>query len=993
MRIAKCALLAVLIATVFSALGYAAAPDRIAGALSSGETVTLSGNVNHKALPQYDQGPADPGLRFGSIMLLTVPTPSQQKALTRLLAEQQDPKSPNFHKWLTPEQWADRFGLSPNDVQKITAWLKGQGFSDIRVARGRNWFTVSGTAAQVESALGTAIHSFEVNGEMHVANATSPKIPAALAGIVTGIRGLDDFHLRPMGVRRVRPYYYDSTLEEQVLAPGDIATIYDINALYNASTPIDGTGQKLAIIEQTDVYLADLTDFRTGFGLSAINCTTNANNVITACSDPHLEYVVTTGLTDPGTPLSSGDLEEADLDLEWAGAVARGAQILYVNAPANATETNNGVWTAWYYAVDNDLAPVISMSYGTCEFGDNNVLTPTGAAGSDEVELQKANSFGITFVNSTGDSGAAECDPNSSDPNGTSATGGLAVGYPASSPEVTGAGGTSITIADLESSTYWGTNNGANGGSALSYVPEQAWNDDAEIGAYCAANPTNSFCKQGGSTAVKGWVPITSAQTAQEDIGIGSSGGGASNCAEQNSDFSACVSGFPQPSWQTVTISGQASARFSPDVSFLASPNFPGYIFCTNVSELGDSGSGSACAGGIAAALALENPPIIGGTSASAPIFAGIVTLLNQYLGSTSGLGNVNPVLYKLAASAPTAFHQATTGNNEVYCTAGTPGSPQPPSLDCPSAGVLGFQASNADATTGYNLVTGLGSVDVDNLATAWGNSRTATTTALASSSNSIYQTQSVTLTATVTPSTATGSVTFKNGSTTLGSQPLSSGVATLSTTTLPVGADSITATYYGNATLANSTSSATTVNVMQAFTLSPNASSYTVTPGQTATVNITVVTNGSGFSGNLTYTCSEPPTLSPTSTCTGPSGAIPSSQGASFMITTTAPSGDLRRPFDRQRIFYAVLLPGLMGIMFTFGSRKRSLGAMRMLGLIMVLGFSTLWLGSCGGNNSSQSNPGTPAGTYTPITITANSGSGGVTGAVAQVNVTLDVQ
>jgi hypothetical protein len=180
-------------------------------------------------------------------------------------------------------------------------------------------------------------------------------------------------------------------------------------------------------------------------------------------------------------------------------------------------------------------------------------------------------------------------------------------------------------------------------------------------------------------------------------------------------------------------------------------------------------------------------------------------------------------------------------------------------------------------------------------------------------------------------------------------------------------------------------------VKIVAAFTLAANAQTYTVTPGQTATVNITVATNGSGFSGNLSYTCTPESTLTE-STCTGPTSAVPSSQGVSFIITTTAPTGALRRPFDRQQIFYAALLPGLVGIMFTFSSRKRALKGVRMLGLIMVLGFSTLWLGSCGGNNSSQSNPGTPPGSYS-ITINAESGSGEVPGATGTVMVTLDVQ
>ena len=890
---------------VFCSLSWGAVQDRISGELNGGPSYALTRNVNHQAQPRFDQGPADLATRFQSVMLLTSPTASQEKQLTQLLAQQQDRKSPNYHKWLTPEQWADRFGLSVNDVNKITHWLADQGFTKIQVARGRNWFVFDGTAAQIQRTFGTEIHIYKLNGETHVANATAPKIPASLAGIVTGIRGLDNFYLKPRAIlsNKLRPNYYSSTIQSTVLAPGDIATIYDINALYNSS--IDGTGQKLAIIGQTDIYLADINDFRTNFGIGStpISCTTNTNGVIIACNDPHLQYVLANGVEDPGVP-TSGDLAEADLDLEWSGAVARGAQVIFVNTPVNTTSgtvQGGGVWESWYYAVDQDLAPVISMSYGACEFFDNNIPN-TGTSG-DEYELQKANSLGITFVNSSGDTGAAECDPSQylSPPDlyGSSATGGYAVSYPASSPEVTGVGGTSISIADLQDSTYWNTSNGANDGSATGYVPEQAWNDDAEFVVFCEDGLNPTFCAQGTSSGagISGWVKITNQQEAQQDFalgpnynGISAGGGGASNCETQNSSFTACDSGFPQPSWQTVTIPGQASARFSPDVSFLASANFPGYIFCTPLSELGDSGTTSSCAGGVESAVGTYYS-IIGGTSVSAPVFAGIVTLLNQSLSASGGLGNVNPTLYQLAGDTSNgAFHQITSGSNTVYCTAGTPGSPQPASLDCPSTGVLGFQASNVDPTNGYNLVTGLGSVDANNLASAW-------------------------------------------------------------------------------------------LATVESFTLSANPTAGTLTVAQGGTTNAVnlVVASSSGFvSGSstaqpLTYTCTG---LPGEAACHFSPSSTSSQTTVTLTITTTAPTAKLEMPLGRgSRIFYALAMPGLFGVVVVFGMRKRSVSTLRVLGLIAVLGISTAWMASCGGSSGGgNSDPGTPVGSYT-ITVNATTG------------------
>src|SRR6202167_3698934 len=378
-----------------STLCFAAQPDRIPGAIDSSQMVALPRSVHPKAQPRYDQGPVDPSLQFGYVTLAVAPSPSQQAAIDQLLAQQQDRFSPNYHKWLTPEQYADRFGMSQNDLNKITAWLKSQGFTVLSVPRGRNSVIFSGTAAQIQSAFNTEIHRYNINGEPQIANSVPVSIPAALNGVVTGIRGLTSFHPKPMYVRPVRsgktrgPHpSYTTTIDgstEYILAPGDIATIYDLNPLYNATTPIDGTGQKLAIIGQTDVYLADMNDFRSGFGLSHISgCTTNANGVVTACNSTptnYFQYVLVPGITDPGTPSTCGDIFESDLDIEWSGAIAKNAQIVFVNAPATfntpCTEyTNNGgVNVALAYAIQENIAPVVSLSYGSCEDGNDSMET------------------------------------------------------------------------------------------------------------------------------------------------------------------------------------------------------------------------------------------------------------------------------------------------------------------------------------------------------------------------------------------------------------------------------------------------------------------------------------------------------------------------------------------------------------------------------------------------------------------------------------------
>jgi subtilase family serine protease len=1002
-----------LTALVLSSLSLAVTPDRIA-AIDSSNGVALQKSLHPQAQVKFDQGPVDPSLRLGHMVLMTQPSAVQQKALNKLLAEQQDRTSRNYHKWLTPTQFGEQFGLSQNDMNRITNWLKSQGFVIQSVAGARNLVRFSGTAAQVQSAFKSEIHRYNVNGEEHFANSTPLMVPAALNGIVAGIIGTHNFLMHPASTGnrfsgpKMRPSYADGFSPfPNVLSPADVAVMYDINGLYNMSPAIDGTGETIAILGQTDIFLADINDFRSGFGLTQIgtgNCTTNATTgVITACNDPLFQYVLFPGDADSGQPNSiNDDLAEADIDIEWSGAIAPGAQIIYINAP---DPNGNGVFDSLDYAINTVPvpAPVISMSYGSCEYFAPNF----------ESELQQGLSEGITIVSASGDQGAAPCDRNP--PNGETtppfdaAIGGQGVVYPASSPSVIGVGGNGISLADdsyPNPSSFWNTSNGTNGLSITGPIPEIPWNDDEEFAQFCSTvtnPPVGTLCQP--TTGVF----ATNAQTVQQYIWISAGGGGASNCFV-GGNGTPCTAGIAQPSWQStlnVPNAPTTRTRWVPDVSFLASPNFPGYIICTELSEVGDSGTGSTCSPGgptgISNNLGLQQPSIFGGTSVGTPVFAGMLALLNQFLGgpSSPGLGDIHPMLYTLALSNSSnhVFNSVTTGDNNVFCQAGTPAN-QPAGFICPGTtgtiSSIGFSASNFDANTKYNLVAGLGSVNATNLATAWNSTRSSTTLSVSPSLASIFQSQSVTLTATVTPASATGNVTFSTGSTVLGiaalQQVSGQAQAALATTQLPIGSpDTITATYNGSGT-SGSSSNTTSVTVTQAFSLNltglPN--SYTVTQGQSASASVNLVF-GSGFTGTVSFSCPSPGSEI---TCTAPTqtnaSSCPAPCTVSFAVQTTAPTtGALRRPFDRgSRTFYAALLPGLLGIMFTFGARKHSFTrksrrGIQLLGLILVLGISTMWLSSCGGsNNKSTSNPGTPAGTYV---INVSATSTGLTPATAQ--------
>jgi subtilase family serine protease len=926
---------------LFSTFSFAAAPDRIAGPVVAQQPVKLSASVPHRAEPQFDRGPVDPSLKLSSMTVLTVPSASQQKALDRLLAQQQDPRSPQYHKWLTPEQYGDRFGLSPNDIKKITTWLQSQGFSIKTVARGRNWVSFSGTAAQAESAFQTSLHTFDLNGEAHFSNTTPLSIPAALSGAVVGVRGLSNFHPKPHS-RQVKPSPdYTTASGSLFLAPGDIATMYDVTPLYGNG--IDGTGQTLAVIGETDVYLADLVNFRSGFGLSAISgCTTNANLVITACDTANFKYVVAAGDVDPGLPNSiQDDLAEADIDIEWSGAVARNAQITYVNAPVS------GVFAALYHAIDNSLSPVATLSYGLCEIDEGLFVGP------DEAELQKANSLGITVLNSSGDSGAAECDYTSSP-----ATRGISVSYPASSPSVTGVGGTLIPFNEY-TSTFWKASNDANGGSALSYIPEYGWNDPQDWGGFCAAKAGN--CSG---------FPFSDWPSAQSFFGILAGGGGVSNCTSVNGG-GACQGGFPKPSYQSgltgLVLSGQAPARYSPDVSLLASIYFPGFIVCTAQSEIGGTGSASSCANGIPTAVVCSGNglcSVFGGTSVASPMFAGVVTLLNQSLNGTGsqGLGNINPTLYSLAKTPGNgAFHQVITGSNGAFCVVGTPAG-QPAVLQCPAAGFFGFDASNFDPTTHYNLVTGLGSVDANLLATAWAAGRTASSMTFTALPGTAILGQTVTLTATMSPSSASGTVSFfVNGSSTaLGSAVLSSGVAILTTTSLPVGTDSIVAQFPGDGYNQPSSGNASVTVAAPDFTLT-NTGVTTATvlagvPGTGYSFNVTPAGGAGSFVETVNFSC---PGLDTTIICVFSPASIPAgtpgvtSVPVSLTITTSGPNTSgarLQKRADNRAPWLPFTLPiagvvmvGLAGRKWSKYSTVAGLGvALVLIGLLIACGSSS---------------------------------------------------
>ena len=483
-----------------STIVAAVSPARVQSYINDFDRFTLRGNTR----PAVAKGAAKAEGRLSSsfmlphIVLHFAMTPGQQADLEQLLRDQQDRRSPQYHRFLTPEQYAARFGLGDTDIARILGWLREEGFWNAEVARSKAWVSFSGTAAQAESAFHITLRHYKLNGETYYANTSDPQLPKALQGIVGGVGGFHNFGMKPFS-RRLRPNFTFSDGFTHHLAPDDWGTIYNVKPLWGQG--IDGTGVKIAVVGQSDVQLSDLQAFRAASGLSP--------------KDPTI--IVPPGMQDPGIQKDSGDEVESDLDLEWAGAIAPNADIIFITASASA---GRGVEDALTYAIDNNAAPIISISYGNCEPDES-----TSDFQAMNNLFQQANAQGITLVAASGDTGPAACDTAS---NEVSASHGYAVSFPASSAYVTGVGGTRF----LDMGLNWATTNNSASGSALGYNTEAVWDD--------------------------GFAALYE----------GASGGGASVLAGK-------------PAWQTGTGVPADNARDVPDLAFSASPSHDGYLICS----------------------------------------------------------------------------------------------------------------------------------------------------------------------------------------------------------------------------------------------------------------------------------------------------------------------------------------------------------------------------------------------------------------------------
>ncbi len=666
------------------------------------QTVPLPGNLRPEATAANDRGAVADDQPLDHMQLLLNRPATTAAALDGFIAGLNDPRSPDYHAWLTAAQFGTRFGPSASDVQQVVAWLQDQGFVVNEVQPNRMVIDFSGTAAELRAAFGTAIHRFAVNGVTHIANANDPTVPAALAGIVRGIVSLNDFRPHPQYKPRPAYTFTSGGSTYHAVVPADLATIYNLNPLFGAGT--SGQGQTIVVIEDTDVYkTADWTTFRSTLGLSGYTAGTftqvHPASSARSCSDPGVV---------------AGNESEATLDAEWASAAAPSAAIEL--ASCKDTSTTFGGLIALQNLLNGSPPAIVSISYGECE-----ALNGATANAAYSAAYQQAAAMGVSVFVSAGDEGAASCDADE-----TSATHGIAVSGFASTPYNVAVGGTDFgdTYAGT-TATYWNAANTATDGSARSYVPEIPWNDSCAsallttAAGYSTPYGSAGFCN---STMGKEYYLTTA-----------SGSGGPSGCATGTPSRSGVVGGTckgtPKPSWQALVGNPKDGVRDLPDVSLFAANGVWGhyYVFCD--SDTADGGA--ACTG------APSGWSGAGGTSFASPILAGIQALVNQRQGARQG--NPNPVYYALAATeygsagSPTCnsttgnasgasgctFHDVTQGDMDVNCT-GTTDCYLPGGRNGVLSTTSGSYAKAYGTTTGWDFATGIGSVNAANLVNGW---------------------------------------------------------------------------------------------------------------------------------------------------------------------------------------------------------------------------------------------------------------------------------
>lgn len=972
-----------LVISLFAAPGFAAKEpntncqplgvQRVVSPVDDRALVSLHGNVHRLAQSQYDQGRVPDDMLLEHIILMLQRSTVQEQALQTRIDQMHNRRSPYFQKWLTPEQVGGCYGTVDSDIAAVTGWLQKHGFKVDSVPAGKTLLYFTGTAGQVRNTFHTEIHNLNVKGEQHIANMSEPQIPKALAPVVAGFRSLHNFFPKPLS-HIVGPIQHNSktggwhavqaTANEEsktkpaggagslltfsdnnstyyAVGPQDLYTIYGENALLTASPPVNGAGQTLAIVQDSDVNPADVTSFRSQFGLPAYPSTPNATQ-----GGVNFMFGVTgsTTCTDPG--VVQGGESEADIDVEWMGSTAPAATIDFVSCADTAT--TNGIDISGPYIV-NSLASTVSafsVSFGWCEAELPDTQIGFGSSSFYSTLWEQAVAEGQTPVVAAGDSGDDVCDRgNGQGPNGNSiGVNGYSVSGLASSPYNVATGGTDFSDqyqTDFTPTAYWNSNDTSPYLSALSYIPETAWNNT------CANTLVADFLRYTGQG---NYTPEQICNGADANIGT------AFTNLDGGSGGISTVSALP--TWQSVYGVGlstnftSTTFRNLPDVSLFASDGSLWnhvLVYCQSDQAPCDYATGSD-------AIAMA----AGGTSFVAPMFGGIMGLINQAWSTTNvpvRQGQADYTLYALATaeygtaasqntstSAPSAYTcegsnvnaistyssvfpsctfyeiNRTSVEGSTTCLGGTTtgcltnNNAQPCETSSPNCytgtngdtyGILSSSTSASEPayshSFGFNDATGLGSFNITNLVANWNSVSpqfASTTTVTSSATNPITTTTNLTATVTATGrgglAPPMGTVNFYPGSactgTSLGTANLApaSGCTTscnatatlsnVSAASIGGGTTSIAACFSGDG--ANDGPSTGTVAVtVQAATLAVAAQSptVTVTAGSAAAVTI-----------NLTATNGTVPGSAVSITCSGGPSDAPACTFSPDPITGT---------------------------------------------------------------------------------------------------------
>ncbi|HKV56966.1 MAG TPA: S53 family peptidase, partial [Ktedonobacteraceae bacterium] len=510
--------------------------------------------------------------------------PRNATDLNNLLNALYDPQSPQYHQYLTPDQFEALFAPTPDQVQQVVSYLQSQGMTVTSIAPNNMLIDATGSVAQADQAFSTTINNYQLGSQFFYANATAPVVPSAISQLITSIGGLDNS-------TQYQPLYQRGQAHLAKLASGpangygpkDLTGAYNVSPLQSAG--LLGDNQTVALFELDGYRSSDVAQYFANYGIA----TPTISNV----------------LVDNYNGTAGQGAIEVELDIEVVGAMAPHANQLVYEGP----NTTQGLNDTYNQIVHDHKAQIVSISWGLCE------------SSSGSAELQTLDNFfkqgaaeGMSFFAASGDSGAYDCNDSN-----------LGVDSPASDPYVTSVGGTNLQL-----------NSGA-------YGSETVW-----------SNPSD---------------------TQRSPKGAGG-GGGISNT-------------FIQPAWQTGqdVINNNSSGapcnaphgqycREVPDVSANADPASGYAVYCT-VNNAGCSTTGWIN---------------VGGTSAAAPLWAGSMALVNQYLQSKGKtvVGYANPALYGIfnAQQSLPAFHDITSGTNLFY-----------------------------PAAAGYDMASGIGSPDINNLA------------------------------------------------------------------------------------------------------------------------------------------------------------------------------------------------------------------------------------------------------------------------------------